>query len=820
MKKQSCNSQAGQFSLKLIPVAVALALAPQAFAQQQWTPTIEPIAKHSNKRSSGSINAAIPLQQDTSSLLFADIKGSISHPRDHQDGESDGNEFNLGLAYRKLVAEGQWAVGGYGAWDRRRSFLGNYFNQITLGVEARNSWMDWRLNYYQPITGKKEIGLGDLNHFSGNNIYRNGVYEEALRGADLELGFDLPLFQSLETRIYTAAYTFKGDVSGPAANGWRGRLEARLNKRFTLGLGTQHDKKSGTTNFLSLSYAFGGGYSGDGKRSLRERMIEPWVRDDDIVLAAAESGREKDAKQTSDQAIHIDNSKATNGDGSYENPYNSVANCEAAKCFAANGDGSGSYNMIRLWQGNSAMGMMVGPGSLQTAVYAGPDAAYTGMTLLDGQTLWGEGYNIYTNVATPAKAPVISGWNGNGNGVTLASNGSRGNTVAGVKINAPVNGIYGSNTWGMVNIIGNQIDSVRPGINLSSDTGGYAGYAGIAAVPAVSAETPVSRSQIINIRDNTITTKYGHGIRVVGNSTRTSASLSQSITIEGNTVGAGLSGSSKKAGLTGKSILSPAGNGGYGGNAVSISTSAYYGGPISQSVVIRNNTLSAVAGNGINLTNYGDSTATQTISITGNTITVRDNSTVTSLDSGPGASRGVGISLNNFAYDADVTQTAQISGNIIDASKVAIYATNESAYGGKAMQSLTIRDNSLTAGLGGIALGNGSSRKRAVATTADVVKAMPASAPPIASTSEVQTAEISGNTLRGGSVGVAVYNMAATPGAQSVTISNLTYTTPVSNAVVAMRCTQASGSQTVTLDSGVTLNGNPKTGTVANGCVN
>ncbi|MDD5329031.1 MAG: inverse autotransporter beta domain-containing protein [Sulfuricella sp.] len=774
------------FQPKAIVVAVAMALSAPGHAD--WTPTVEAFIKPGSNRTLGGVDALLPLRQDEQSLVFADIKG-------HGDNKN-GNEFNLGLGYRSLTNDGKWALGAYAAWDHRRSELGNDFNQVTVGAEARGEQFDLRANAYIPTTDKKLTGLGAANHFAGFGVWRNGVFEEAMRGFDVEAGTLLPISSTVETRLYLAGYSFKGEDVAPTTNGYRVRMEARFNQNMTIGVSTQHDGVFGTANFLEARYTFGKEPK-QAIRTVKERMNEPWTRDIDVVVShPTESTNAAFSQLTVDRAVHINSSAAEGGDGSYENPYNSVSSCESAKC-SANTSGIGDYSLIRMWQGTSATG-----------------EPYSRVTLQDGQTLWGQGIDIYTGRVQADLYPVINA-NG-GTGVTLASNGTLGNTVKGVSISGEGRGIVGNNTWGTVNLTGNIINVSNNGIGLYNtvhDGSSRSQAVNIANNTITSANTAIRSynnvggegsasavTQTIDISNNNITASAG--IRL-GNYAYLNGTATQTVTISGNTI-----------------------DGNWGG--IYAENEAWGGASavVTQNLTISNNLVNAVEGEGIGAWNWAaeGASATQNLTISDNTIN---------------NAYGNGISLGNGAWEDGSTavQTAAITGNTITAGNMGIVAYNyaEAKYASNtATQSLTISGNTVAATTG-IGLYNRAwayNYGAETATQTATISGNTLTAAEGESWSDidagigivnfdngqhdaVQTVTVSGsNTISGFRYGVGAYRVTSHPSSsQTVNVSGVTATglPEAANAIV----TCGSGVQTMTVGSGNTGNGTAVTTTGA-----
>lgn len=115
---------------------------------KKWKGHVTFDAKAGNKRSIAQPILFIPIEQNDTSLVFADIRGMVdtNHAR----------EGNFGLAYRQ-VTEG-FIMGGYVFFDRRQTHFKNIFNQYTVGLEAFNNVWEWRFNAYLPTSKRVYIG--------------------------------------------------------------------------------------------------------------------------------------------------------------------------------------------------------------------------------------------------------------------------------------------------------------------------------------------------------------------------------------------------------------------------------------------------------------------------------------------------------------------------------------------------------------------------------------------------------------------------------------------------------------------------------------
>jgi len=386
-----------------------------AFAE--YRPNVEVFARASPQRPLGGADAVVPLLAGSRSLLAFDGKA-------HFD-KGGANEINLGLLWRGMDSGDAWASGLYASYDRRRLRTGGHFYQMTVGAERRSAEWDMRINYYHPTTEKRLVGTGALQYV-GFGLVRNGVYEEPMRGGDLELGYRLRGIGNVESRIFLAAYTFSGkDVAG-STTGARLRAEVRPSRDIVLGLAHQKDPMFGRATFFEVRYVFGKAPTRS-PRTLRDRMTDPWQRDIDVAVSPRIESTDPALGQAVPgiRIVHVDSSKPEGGDGSAERPYRDTADC--GKCADP------AFSTVRLWKGHSSM--------------ASPYSSYA---MQQGQTLLGEGFDPESSQVT-GNYPVIGT---TGAAITLANN----STVSGVHVRSQSGtGILGRNLNGEVVVRSNRV---------------------------------------------------------------------------------------------------------------------------------------------------------------------------------------------------------------------------------------------------------------------------------------------------------------------------------------------------------------------------
>lgn len=290
----------------------------QPSAGPKWGPHIDLEAKPGTKRSLGEGDAFIPLAQDAATLLFANLRFRFD--------DSNGNEGNYGLGVRHMLESG-WNLGGYGYFDRRRSQYGNYFHQVTFGLEALSTDWDARANYYAPVGRTTHLvdALSTAEAVGSTVVFRGGE-ERSMGGFDAELGWRVPIFDVNDgkaLRVYGGGYRFADDgletIAGPRAriemtfdslpNSWEG-------SRFSVGAEWQHDDPRGSQGFLTARLRIPLQVYGRPSSQLtpmERRMADPIVRDIDVVSQGGAFGAPEVARTLSGGNIVVTTASAAIG---------------------------------------------------------------------------------------------------------------------------------------------------------------------------------------------------------------------------------------------------------------------------------------------------------------------------------------------------------------------------------------------------------------------------------------------------------------------------------------------------------------------------
>ncbi|WP_297809322.1 inverse autotransporter beta domain-containing protein [uncultured Methylophaga sp.] len=371
--------------------ATSTAQAEVAPSTDKWHSRIDFEGKLGNERSLGEADLLIPLWQNNDSLLFANLRGRMDN--------DDSYEGNIGVGLRHMLDNG-WNLGGYGYFDRRKSPYDNFFNQVTLGVEALSMDWDLRANAYIPVgeTSHFEESL-DTVDFSGTAITYRAGEERSMSGYDAEIGWRIPVFSpedDKQLRIYAGGYRFT-DSRAETIQGPRARLEMKFNalpflsrgSRLSLGLEYQHDDPRGSQRFamLRLSIPLGDTKAKPSRAltAMEQRMTDPVVRDVDVVSQGGSYGSPEKIRETADGKRIVLFDDSVNGN----NFSTAIANAGENTTVILNGDYTGVNTITTVQQGQDILGaanLKVKTPSGRTVNITTPSAS------LSGAGMSGSGY--------------------------------------------------------------------------------------------------------------------------------------------------------------------------------------------------------------------------------------------------------------------------------------------------------------------------------------------------------------------------------------------------------------------------------------------
>ncbi len=352
---------------------------------------------------------------------------------------------NVGGATRYAISN-DYALGANFFYDFRNT-KGLTAHQLGGGLELLNTLFDIYINGYAPIVRTKDAGSFKFDRVTGHNIFLKQNVYFALAHIEALAGFWFP--PSWPIDIYWAAgpyYLFGRDARVVSCGGsWGAKtfLEATISNGVVLGgQWTYDDEYHGRLQgYLQFSFPLGPNNIRRGSQkwkdwyspqcqdaAVKQRLLTGPIRRDEIIPICDKVDRPlplsilPSVPDPAPPCFFVNNSLATNGDGTFENPFNNLASAEAA---SAEGD------CIYVYFGTGA-------------TTPGYD---TGFLLKNNQLIQGSGFDLIIDgvnalpAQTPGLRPTLSG--APGFAITLAN----GNTVNGFDFDT-VAGIFGANAVG------------------------------------------------------------------------------------------------------------------------------------------------------------------------------------------------------------------------------------------------------------------------------------------------------------------------------------------------------------------------------------
>lgn len=292
--------------------------------------------------------------------------------------------FNVGsgvrtLYYGDLLGE---RLLGLSIWADGTSTLNdNFFPQLGLSYELLGDKWDIRANASFVLSDQTQVG--STNRTGGIDFFNNNLVRQTITGQDDAMHL---------TEIEVARRVFNRELWGFAGGyGLYGELEdtsgfqAGMRGYATPDLGLQvkvtDDDLFGTNLVFSATWFIGRTRTNTPFTcDLRDRMREPVIRNDYVAIHntriaggdALTNDFDGDGAAEDLRFVHVDSTAGDGGDGSFENPYNSLDDA----------NGNTQTNDIILVHADSNI------------------PTDTGIDLLDGQRLLGEGDDMIFQVPT------------------------------------------------------------------------------------------------------------------------------------------------------------------------------------------------------------------------------------------------------------------------------------------------------------------------------------------------------------------------------------------------------------------------------------
>jgi len=189
-------------------------------------------SRHSESDQQFLTDAWMTIWHDHQFLLAGNLRGGF--------GERNTQQLSGGLALRYLARDENWIFGVNAFGDRARVASGNRFHQVGGGVEVLSRWLDLRMNYYYPLTDPRCVDESSV--WQDGTACRRGVrqrmlihaYEEAIEGADAEIGVWIPWVDAVAPTAFYVGYARFSPEHTETLDGFQGRMESRLHPNLTV----------------------------------------------------------------------------------------------------------------------------------------------------------------------------------------------------------------------------------------------------------------------------------------------------------------------------------------------------------------------------------------------------------------------------------------------------------------------------------------------------------------------------------------------------------------------------------------------------------
>lgn len=285
----------------------------------------------------GSFEAFAPIWQTEGDALGF-VEGRIVLNQD------DTTAGGLLLGYRRYNPSVDRIRGGYLGFDLRGTPATTFY-QLSSGYESLGRDWDFRINGYLPLGGRDLTAstslLSTTARFQGNQLLLDNRQlvqgESALGGFDAEAGTRLAHWETGDLQGFGGLY-LQGSPDLGNYLGWRLRLAADVTPNFTTGLTLQGDGLFGSRLVFGIGATFPGtrpsGVLPEADQ-VRARLGESTARLPEIAVrfTATEtisSEVVQNPEEEEDYRFQHVRLGSTGGDGTFENPFGTVAAALAA----------------------------------------------------------------------------------------------------------------------------------------------------------------------------------------------------------------------------------------------------------------------------------------------------------------------------------------------------------------------------------------------------------------------------------------------------------------------------------------------------------
>ena len=392
----------------------------------------------------------IPYAEDNyGGFWAADLRGHLS--------EYGGFFSNVGAVRKQFVGGTLMGLGVYWDYDGDQSqyptgglpgteIFGQFsqsYNQVGVSGEWLTDLGNFRTNGYIPV-GQTAMTVGDPGiPFYQNNVLCDYGLDAALGGADMEIGAYIPSLAEWAGMINVGGYALgntrynwdAGTDAGQAVVPWFGGVYTRLDMTFAnnwdFSIQYNNDSYFDSTGFIRLTYRMGGSR----RRNVPDQVEQPMWRNEHIVRAHQTPVVVYNPVNSSLpwRAIHVDNSAAAGGNGTFESPFQTLAEADAVATNA--------WDIVYVHEGLSASSS-ASPSDLYGGTFSfnAPNQFLVGSggdLIIEGQANCGVN-GLVTIDALTTNNPVLS----DPGAPSINLNGQGGVTVANLTINGSQTGIF------------------------------------------------------------------------------------------------------------------------------------------------------------------------------------------------------------------------------------------------------------------------------------------------------------------------------------------------------------------------------------------
>ena len=319
-----------------------------------------------------------------SGIIFVDGQATLS--------DDFGGGFNLGVGLRRMInsdsllfSTDPQRVIGVGFWtDGQSTAADNFFTQLGFSFESLGDSFDIRVNGHFPLdttqTSDPVLSASGTPFYSGNEIFtatETITTDTAYSVVDAEIAKRI---NDLEAWAYLGGYQL--DAGSEDATGYRVGVRGYAVPDLALSLQVTDDDIYATNVVFGITWFVGRtNCNNEPCGNVYDRLREPVLRNDFIATTSTSSSQASGDALTAQgttndiHVVHVDSTAAAGGDGTFENPLDSLAAVEA--------------NSFSSGAGQEASIILVHGGSVLTETDT--------LTLQEGQRLLGEGTDADMN---------------------------------------------------------------------------------------------------------------------------------------------------------------------------------------------------------------------------------------------------------------------------------------------------------------------------------------------------------------------------------------------------------------------------------------